>query len=297
MSININFYNSCSSNKLGWNPTWFGVFEFDEDLTKAIKKWQKNHNLKADGLVGPMTFRRIFTERETNIDTYIPKENHSPGKHIIYNSEAIFIDWPVVLWTEKNGLKCEPGSYKPQITGKRDISFFVNHWDVCLSSASCAKVLKRRDLSVHWCIDNDGVIYQLIDANHIAYHAGSKKWNSKSVGVEISNAYYTKYDWWYEKHGFGKRPRVHDARVHGRTLEEHLGFYPVQISALAALLKGVSQMGVPLEVPLDSNGELVTAVDKRCKEGKFKGIINHYNLTNRKIDCAGLDLKSLVNKL
>ena len=31
--------------------------------------------------------------------------------------------------------------------------------------------------------------------------------------------------------------------------------------------------------------------------GKFDGFVNHYNITNRKIDCAGLDLVKLLNEV
>ena len=57
------FYNQASAEKLGWLPEWFGVQENDEDLVKAAKKWQRSMGLKADGLVGPTTYRRIWTER------------------------------------------------------------------------------------------------------------------------------------------------------------------------------------------------------------------------------------------
>ena len=62
------FYNEASANKLDWNPTWFGENHFDENLTKAIQKWQRKSNIKADGLCGPSTYRRIWTERQSNID-------------------------------------------------------------------------------------------------------------------------------------------------------------------------------------------------------------------------------------
>ena len=62
------FYNESSALKLGWEPDWFGASDFDEDLTKKITQFQKSLGLKADGLCGPTTFRRIWTEREREID-------------------------------------------------------------------------------------------------------------------------------------------------------------------------------------------------------------------------------------
>jgi len=287
-------YNKNSASKFGWSPDWFEAKFFDTLLIFSIKKWQKEYGLKPDGLVGPLTFRRKFTERESNISFFRKKSDSKKNTSIVWNGHLIDIKWPVVLWDEKDGLKCRKGSYIEQINGKRDISFFVNHWDACLSSKSCSKIMEKRNLSVHWCIDNDGTIYQLLDANHIAFHAGKKKWNKKSVGVEISNAYYLKYNNWYEKNGFGKRPIMKNVEVHGVKLEDHLGFYKIQLLALKALIKGMVELGIELKAPLNSEGELIEKVSDECAAGSFKGVINHYNLTRRKIDCAGLDLKSLV---
>ena len=137
-----------------------------------------------------------------------------------------------------------------------------------------------------------------MDMNNVAYHAGGKTWNNRSVGVEISNAYYPKYQDWYVKREYGERPVVNDAYVHGRKLEEHLGFYPVQIEALKALMKAVNKAtGIPLQTPLDRSGNTNTKVSKKCAEGRFEGFISHYHLTKRKIDCAGMKLDRLINEV
>ena len=98
--------------------------------------------------------------------------------------------------------------------GERNPSFFVCHWDVCLSSKMCHRVLKQRGISVHFAIDNDGTIYQFMDMNDVAYHAGGKTWNNKSIGVEIANAYYPKHQAWYKKNVGEERPIIDNAVVH-----------------------------------------------------------------------------------
>jgi len=294
------FYNSSSSKKLRWKPSWFGCTHFDEDLVKAVKKWQKKHNLKADGLVGPMTYRRVWTEREADISKYRPKSRCSRNKKkfIVHNGNFIPIKWDkVILWDEPDGLKSKKGRYT-DYSGKEDRNptFFVNHWDVCLSSESCAKVLNRRGISVHFCIDNDGTIFQLLDTQHKAYHAGSA--NSKSVGVEITNAYYKKYQNWYVRNGFGERPIQKNAKVHGVKMPEFLDFYPEQLEALKALWSAIHDgLGIPLEFPKNKSGELDTRVNRDCKRNKFKGFCNHYNLSRNKIDCAGLDIPELMEEI
>jgi hypothetical protein len=296
------FYNKSSADSLDWEPSWFGVLYHDEKLVKAIRKWQKDNGLAADGLCGPSTYRRIWTERDANISSYInrcpPKKDQS---FIICNSELVKIDWPsVVLWDDPEGFKSKSGSYY-DYAGKKDRAptMFVNHWDVCLSSESCAKVLNKRGISVHFLIDNDGTIYQMLDTQHGAWHAGVGKINHKSIGVEISNAYYTKYQSWYEKNGFGPRPVVSNAWVNGNKLKEHLDFYPVQIKAAQALWYACSSAyDIPLESigSGDDNFKTSSKTETSVSSGKFKGIVSHYHITKRKIDCAGLDIISLLEE-
>ena len=302
------FYNQSSAAKLGWEPSWFGEQHNDDDLIRTVKKWQKQRGLTADGLVGPMTFRRIWTEREAEISEHRPsnspyiraKDRCDEQKYIIHNGQFLEIDWPdVVLWDEPNGFKIDAGNYY-DYSGEEDRkpTMFVNHWDVCLSAESCAKVLNRRGVSVHFCVDNDGTIYQLLDTQHGAWHAGHRHGNKKGIGVEISNAYYTKYQNWYKRNGFGERPIQEHAWVHGNKLDPFLDFYPVQIKALQALWLAVHKgIGIPLEYPKNSRGIIDTGVNRDCERGKFQGFCNHYNFTKNKIDCAGLDLPTLLEEL
>ena len=217
MAINKVFYNEASAAKLGWDPTWFGCNSYDEKLVRAIKKWQKERGLAADGLCGENTFRVLFNERQANISDYVsPNWDNDGLARIIYNGNEFPIEWDkTVLWTDKGGMMAKLGNYG-NMAGKRirKPTQFVNHWDVCLNSKTCQRVLDRRGISVHFLIDNDGTIYQTMDLQNIGWHAGSSRINAKSIGVEISNAYDTKWQSWYKKHGFGERPVVTDAQVH-----------------------------------------------------------------------------------
>jgi hypothetical protein len=298
MAVDKIFYNEASAEKLGWAPGWFNCKEFDEDLIKAIKVWQKKNGILPDGMCGPSTHRRIYNERLADIDDYEPyiaKEKEE--NFIVHHGNFIPINWSkVVLWSESDGLKINK-AYTPYFK-KRKINMFVNHWDVCLDSTTCAKVLNRRGVSVHFCIDNDGTIYQLLDINHAAWHASSRKVNHASIGVEIANAYYQKYQGWYKRKGFGERPLMESGIVHGKTLEPFTWFYPVQIQALKALWQAVHEgVGIPYECPLDKNGNTATTTDRKVMSGKFKGFISHYHVTKSKIDCAGLDLKNLLDEI
>ena len=292
------FYNQASAEKLGWEPDWFNCKENDEKLVKAVRSWQKERGLSADGMCGPSTYRRIFTERLSNIDDYEPAVvNPKENAHIVYRGDFLPIEWgKVALWSEENGLQINSKNYRPYFE-KRKINSFVNHWDVCLDSKSCARVLNNRGLSVHFLLDNDGTIYQLCDINHMAYHAGSKV-NATSIGIEITNAYYPKHQSWYIKKGFGERPIIDNATVHGKSMKPFMGFYPVQIEALKALWSAINKgVGIPLNTCLNSDGETSDTVDRKAASGTFKGFISHYHITKKKIDCAGLDIKTLMGEI
>ena len=299
MSVDVDFYNEASAAKLGWEPRWFGDCKyFDIRLQNMIKDFQREHGLEADGMCGPSTYRRIFLQREAEIDDHEPVVG-SGRNNIVYNGNFFPIKWDkVILWSEINGLKAKKGCYRSCV-GKapREVLQFVNHWDVCISSKSCQKVLDKRGISVHFLLDADGTIYQTMDMQHEAWHAGARLPNKWSVGVEINNAYYVKYAKHYTKRGLGLRPIDSDATVRGRTLEPHLGFYPVQLEALKALWVAISAaLGIPLECPMRGD-EMDTYTNTDVQQGKFSGIVHHYHLSERKIDCAGLDIHQLLQEI
>ena len=289
-------YNRASLIKLKWSPQWFGADALNEELIDNIKAFQEENLIESDGLVGPSTYRRILTVVESEDEAFESLKTRKRRKdtYLIYNGDHYKIYWPKVrLYTEKNGLKMVGQNYYSyQGRPDRDPIQFVNHWDAALTSASCVKIINKRKLSMHFCIDNDGTIYQMMDMQDAAWQAGANLANRIGLGVEISNAFYLKYQDWYIKRKFGPRPIHPRSTLHGdKTVPEHLGFYEIQLDALAALWECVSfATGIPLEV-CETQG-----IDQDCVEGKFAGFINHFNLTENKIDCANLDMNMVLKK-
>lgn len=288
-------YNVQSSQELGWDPSWFGATEFNQDLVDKIKQFQIERGLHADGMCGQGTFRVAYTERLEEMEED-DIESRGENRPLIFRGNEISIDWPkVTRWFDSDGLKL---AKRPDADPDRQIKTFITHWDVCLSSKSCVKVLNKRNLSIHFCIDNDGTIHQLADISSRCLHAGSRLWNNNSIGVEVSNAFYTKYQNHYVKKGFGERPICKDSTVHGKKVEEHLDFYDVQKEALKALYSAINKgVGIPLETPTDSNGKTTLSVHDDSVNGSFKGFISHYHLTRRKMDCCNLDIEGLLKDI
>lgn len=282
--------NKLSAQELKWTPSWFQCKDFNSDLITNIKAFQDKCGLSPTGIMDDSTFRRKMTEREADnvrADTIHP---------VIYcNDKPVSIAWnKVKTFKQPGGFEAPLGSYKKMLSRKPNL--FVVHFDVCLSSRSCFDVLKTRGLSVHFLIDNDGTIYQTLDTKHVAWHA--KGVNDGSVGVEISNAFYEKYNKTYEQMGLEPRPVITDSKVHGQKIENHLGFYPVQIEAFKALIKALNiGCGIPLDTPVDAAGKQINTVSKDVADSKFKGIVHHFQITTNKIDSVGLDLPNIIKEI
>lgn len=286
-------YNKNQASIYEWGPEWFEHHTFDEELISKIQEFQRENGLTDDGLCGPSTYRRKWTERQSLLDTSYINNIIDQKKYIIHNSQPIEINWDkVILWNDDGGLSCDKRGSFTNRAGQmdRNPNLFVTHWDVCLNSKSCVKVLRRRGLSIHFCIDNDGTIFQCLDTQHVAFHAGM--YNKNSIGVEISTAYNLKYQNWYKRNGFGERPVMTDARVHGKKLKPFLGFYDVQLEALAALYDAISRAcGIPLKSPPEKK-----SVSTDIYAGRFSGFCSHFHLTKKKIDCAGLDIDKVLER-
>ena len=153
-------YNKRSAKKYGWDPTWLGCRKYDDKLIEEIKQFQREHDLKDDGLVGPMTFRRLNTKHEEQIETVFA------GGGIICNGESIPISWDKIRYD----FLPESCYSKPPFWKKiRKPTMIVTHWDACLNAKSCRRVLEKRGISSHFVIDNDGTIVQMADCNNISF--------------------------------------------------------------------------------------------------------------------------------
>jgi hypothetical protein len=291
MSWYTNRYNKKSAKKLGWDPSWFNALKFDSDLHQGIHQFQIDHDLEADGMCGPMTFHRIVAQREASPfqEEDLRKKNHN---HIVCAGKKVIIDWDKI---DIDFMKEGCFSIRSKT---RTPTMVVTHWDAALSAKSCKRILERRGISTHFVIDNDGTIVQLVDTNHVAWHAGKRRVNKASVGIDFSNAVYTKYQKTYASRGHGWRPHVEGWRVHGRKIKPFLGFYPVQVEAYKQLLLALNRhYGIELECPLDDDGKLLTKVHSPSRRGKFKGVVNHYNLTRGKWDASGLQLDEILKDI
>jgi len=164
----------------------------------------------------------------------------------------------------------------------------ILHHDATLSARHCFKILRKRNLSTHFCIDNDGTIYQFLDPATTSAWASGKGYNQTAVAIDFSNACELKWASRYEP----PRPVV-EQRIHGHGVK-WLGLYEVQQRACEKLCRLLCEaFGVPPVVPLGQDGEPLLG-DLRPVPA---GVIGHLHLTRRKFDPFGLDWMALQDAL
>lgn len=192
---------------------------------------------------------------------------------------------------------------------------FVIHFDVCGTSRQCFKVLQdREDLSVHFLLDADGVIYQTLDLKERAFHATTS--NDRYIGIEIANigAYEvtdtnSPLPQWYKRGadgqtvltvppGFGPNPfRTlnfvgHPARpepvrgiIQGQDLMQY-DFTPQQYAALIKLTAALCQVfpRIKCDYPRDASGRLIPRKLPDDQLRNYHGILGHYHIQTNKVD-------------
>ena len=90
-------------------------------------------------------------------------------------------------------LKSESFSKKPRNKGK--IKFLIIHYTGMQSMRASIKrlVSPKHKVSCHYLISRAGKIFQMVEDNQVAWHAGKSKWgtiknlNINSIGIELVN--------------------------------------------------------------------------------------------------------------
>lgn len=195
---------------------------------------------------------------------------------------------------------------------RRVATQFVLHYDVCGTSRQCFKILQdKRDLSVHFLLDVDGTIYQTLDLQERAWHAGAA--NDRAVGIEIAHigAYpapgHPVMRSWYDEDEDGlrvtfpkwmtelgirtpdfvarpERSELLEAEIHGKRYWQH-DFTAEQNRALAKLVAGLHRvLEIPLDHPRDADGALRYDALDETELQDFRGVLGHWHVTTNKTD-------------
>ena len=136
-------------------------------------------------------------------------------------------------------------------------------------------VLEGRDLSVHFEVDQDGVITQMADLHTVCAHAGDA--NGASWGVEIASRGLA------PSHARYPRREYIDA-LHGRQYR-FLRFYPAQVGAVFDLARACCHiLDVPYRFPVEADGSVIRGVLPAETLAEWTGLVGHFHITDRKVD-------------
>ena len=193
--------------------------------------------------------------------------------HVLYRGVEHEVAFPVVDGRAK-GLWWEPADRgaRPRTEA---IRFGVLHHQAGEGSALAVyRVLRRRGLSVHFQIDQHGLITQFADVDTVTLHAGAV--NGASWGVEIANRGVPPAQ--------KKWPRCHyDDVVHGRE-RTFLAFYSAQVEAIERLCRAVNGLlGLPLDLPM-AESKVARSKMQESEIAKWRGLLGHLHVSSKKID-------------
>lgn len=168
-------------------------------------------------------------------------------------------------------VRVDPALQFPALGKRTETRAIVWHWTGGEGGGEQVyRVLRDRGLSVHFAIDQEGIIWQYADADAYCSHASGA--NGFAVGVEISNRADAS-----TAHAKWPRTAATDT-IHGKTAR-HTRFLPAQIRSAKALAVSLSRAyGLPLVVPPD------TTVCGKATLGAFRGHLGHFHLSERKRD-------------
>jgi N-acetylmuramoyl-L-alanine amidase-like protein len=211
----------------------------------------------------------------------VPSEKRPVGTYLIMRGMPIDIGVRVKTWHETDlEFVGRPRAY---------CSVICAHWTGAENPAASMfhnmtthSVLgKKSPLSVHFCIDQRGDIYQMADTEMRGAHA--PRVNSFSVGIEfIGRGTALKAP----KRGYD-RERVTE-HIQGRrvTYDE---LFDAQVTAGVALIEKLCMLyALPMKVPEDVNGNLITKELSDPMLLSFRGVIGHLHCQGK--DDPGLKL-------
>lgn len=211
----------------------------------------------------------------------MPSERRPGGTHIVMRGMPVDIGMRVRTWEETGfqfvgRARAWTGVVCCHWTGAENPpgAMYANMMDHSVLG-------KKVPLSVHFCVDQRGDIYQMADAEMRGAHAPAV--NSFGIGIEfIGRGTALKNP----KRGH-ERERVTEV-IHGRkVVYEEL--FDAQVTAGVQLIEKLCGLyGLPMRVPEDKDGRLVTKELSAAQLGVFRGVLGHFHV--QKKDDPGLRL-------
>ena len=225
---------------------------------------------ECDGMLGPNTYRAMMSELGV-----------VGGEYVLCGDERVRMpvrdEYRLVTFDEEGGLDLH--RYSNYSRRRSGISSVCMHWGG-LDARHCFRVFstRARKVSSHFLIgleDGECVVYQVLDIQHKAWHAG--KYNEGSIGVDVCQQPSEKYLSYY-------RERDYDVslvdNVTRRGPSKHISLDPRISRGVYMFVRDLcAAMGIEFTMPDDAGGYYGVAA-------KEYGVYCHSMVSKKKWDIA-----------
>jgi len=206
---------------------------------------------------------------------------------IIVNGDPVYVGRPVRLWNE-TGLAFRD---RPKRTETRAVWLHLTGGE--RGGDGVFETLHDRGVSVNFCIDQDGTIWQYCDASVATAHAGGSdvvlSANPWAVGIEICNRANAE-----PSHKRWPREVASDV-IRGEPFKA-TRFYPAQIQSAVALCNALCRAyGLPMDVPREVDGSIAARTLTIDELRSFRGVGGHFHNHLGKRDPGTEVLKSVAD--
>lgn len=203
-----------------------------------------------------------------------PSQPTVPHARIVVGGQSVPLEADVRGW-EKTGL-----AFKPRMRRNRTLLCVV-HWTGAENAPAQmhANMLLER-LSVHFAIDQAGVIWQFCDADLYCAHAQGV--NDRAVGIEIINR---GNNLAAPDKGWSRAQRTD--KIHGKAVT-YLAFTPAQQESALVLVEALCRVyGLPMRVP-QQGGDVYPTCLPAALRARYAGVVGHLQVAvgGRKVDPA-----------
>lgn len=207
---------------------------------------------------------------------------HDDQHEIVVASRRVYTPATVRTWHETG---CLFDKVKPR---HEACAMIVLHWTGAENPPQAVhRNMSAEGLSVHFVIDQFGVVWQMADTNGLCAHASGV--NVRSVGVEMINRGDDR-----KVPTRGVERAVRTERIHNQPVA-YAGFTLEQQVACVALVQTLCDVyKLPMKVPMEGERVRGTGLDPN-ELRTFRGVLGHLHTTkSRKCD-PGLHMLELVH--
>jgi len=290
------------------------AISFNEAYAKSIgwyrklpaKSFEKYPGLSEDPVSGPDYAKKTFASSVLKFQVdHFPSEQDHDGKlgndtwsalletypqtgvrKYIHNGVEVIADpsrtSAIKTWRDKGGYDLHPdGDFrKPKGGAVRKLDRIVLHWGGT-SARRCWRALQNRNLSSHFGVD-EVVIYQWLDLNFKAWHAG--KANTGSIGIDICQQPTVSFFEHYRKRGFNDIKVVKNDSKPLRGHKEVITLHEKTAQSTRDLVVDLCELfDIPLRVPRNTDGSYCYEV---INWESFRGVVGHFHSSPGKWDPA-----------